>query len=97
CGDLLLGAEDDGLGAERAAREDPLLDDVRLLQLDVHAALRLRLPRPVPSGAGVYGEPEVPQRLGLDLGVPARDLDADLPLQPRLVTCVQEEAGGGEP
>ena len=39
--DLLLGAEDDRLGLPRAAREDPLLDDVRRVQLDVRAALRI--------------------------------------------------------
>ena len=39
--DLLLGAEDDRLRAERAAREDPLLEDVHLLQLDLRAALRV--------------------------------------------------------
>ena len=47
--------------------------------------------------SGVHRQPQVPQRLGLDLGVPARDLDADLPLQPRLVARVREEAGRGEP
>ena len=95
--DLLLGAEDDRLAAERAAREGPLLDDVHLLQLDVRAALRRRLPRPAAPHAGLPEQPPVPQRLGLDLGVPARRLDAGLPLQPRLVARVREEAGRGEP
>ena len=60
-GDLLLGAEDDGLGAERAARESPLLDDVHLLQLDLRAALRRRLPRPATPHAGLPEQPPVPQ------------------------------------
>ncbi len=66
-GDLLLGAEDDRLGAERAAREDPLLDDVRLLQLDVRAALRGRLPRPAAPRRHLCERPPVPQRLGVSI------------------------------
>ena len=42
CGDLLLGAEDVRHEAERKAGEDPLLDDVHRLQLDLCAALRAR-------------------------------------------------------
>ena len=42
-GDLLLGAEDVRHDAERTAREDPLLDDVHRLQLDLLPALRARV------------------------------------------------------
>ena len=90
-GDLLLGAEDDRLRAERAAREDPLLDDVHRLQLDLRAALRRRLPRAAAPRRHLPEQPPVPQRLGLGLGVRARALDADLPLQPRLVAARSRE------
>ncbi len=46
--DLLLAPEDDGLRAERAAREDPLLGHVHRLQLDLCAAVRGRIPRSAP-------------------------------------------------
>ena len=82
---LLLAAEDDRAAAERAAGQDPLLDDVRLLQLDLpaavragpagHAAARLDL-RPAPADA---------ERLGVGVGLRARHLDAGLPGQLGLV------------
>ena len=52
--------------------EDPLLDDVHLLQLDVRAAVRGRLPRPAAPRRHLPERPAVPERLGLGLGVPAR-------------------------
>src|SRR5207248_7039710 len=95
--DLLLGAEDDRLAAERDPGENPLLDDVRLLQLDVRAALRDRLPQPAAPRERLCAHPPIPQRLGLGLRVLPWDLDADLPLQPRLVACLCEEACRSEP
>ena len=44
-GDLLLASEDDGLHAERAARQGALLDDVHRVQLHLRAAVRARLRR----------------------------------------------------
>ena len=65
-----------GLRAERAAREDPLLDDVHRVQLDVRAAVRGRLPRSAAPRRHLLRASAVPQRLGVGLGVRARALDA---------------------
>ena len=68
-GDLLLGAEDDGLHAQREVGEGPLLADVRVVQHDLRAAARDRLPRacrgarsptPATSRARTSGSPSRP-------------------------------------
>ena len=86
-----------GCGVQRAAREDPLLDDVHRLQLDLRADLRDRVPRPVAAGGQLPVQPPVPERLGVGLGVPARAVDARLPLQPRLLAGDRQRAGRVEP
>src|SRR5581483_7100972 len=90
---LLLGAEDDGPPAERDAREDPFLDDVRVLQPHVLPALHRGIPGAAAPRRHVPARPSVPQRLGLGVGVPARMLDAALPLQLREVARVRPRAG----
>ena len=85
-----------GFAAQRAAREDPLLDDVHLLQLDVLPALHRRLPRTAAARRHVSERPAVPQRLGLGVCVLPRHLDARLPFQPHLVTGIPEGPGRGE-
>ena len=71
---LLLAAQDDGDQAEPEAGQDPLLDHVHLLQLDVPAAVRGRHAGPAAPGVRVRAEPADAQRLGVDLRVPARRL-----------------------
>src|SRR5581483_9692078 len=94
---LLLGAEDDRLRDRRAPREDPLLDDVRRVQLDVRAAARDRVPRHAAPCRHVRRLPAGGQRLGLRLGVRARGVDAPLHRQPRLVAGVRARARSREP
>ena len=92
-GDLLLGPEDARAELQRETRESALLADVRRVQLDVPAAVRAR--------HGGHAAPrellrtEVPhaQRLGLDLGVRARLLDAHLPVQRRLLADLRAREG----
>ena len=96
-GDLLLGAEDVRVQAARGDGEGPLLDDVHLLQLDLRAAVRDRLPRPAAPRRHLPERPAVPERLGIGLRVPARLLDAALPLEPDLLARVREGSRGGEP
>ncbi len=86
-----------GFTAERAAGEDPLLVDVRRVQLDVRAAVRRRLPRPAAPRRHLPAEPPVPERLGLGLGVHPRAVDAVLPLQLRLLAAVRASPGGQQP
>ncbi len=78
---LLLAAQDDGDQAERTARQDPLLDHVHLLQLHLPAAVRGGRAGPAAAGVRVRQEPGDAERLGVDLRVPARRVDADLPVQ----------------
>ena len=66
-GDLLLGAEDDGLPAERAAREDPLLDDVHLRSTRPSCRCSPPASSAMPRRVVTYPtQPAVPQRLGVD-------------------------------
>src|SRR5207253_6254972 len=69
---LLLAAEDDGPRLERAAREDPLLAHVRVLQPDVLPALRRRLPRHAAPGLDLRAQLADAERLRLRLGLRAR-------------------------
>ena len=55
------------------------------VQLDLLPALHCRVPRPAASRRDLSARPPVPQRLGVRLGVPARRLDAAVPLQLREV------------
>ncbi len=84
-GHLLLAAQDDGDQAERTARQDPLLDHVHLLQLDVPAVVRARHDGHATAGVRVRAEPADAQRLGVDLRVLPGRLDPDLPDQLRHV------------
>src|SRR5581483_9051964 len=86
---LLLGAEDDRPAARRAPRQDPLLDDVRRVQLDVRTAVRGRLPRPAAPRRHLFERPARHQRVGLDLRIRPRPVDARLPLQLRAVARVR--------
>ena len=86
---LLLGAEDDRLQAERAAREGALLGDVHRVQLDVRAAARDRVPGHAAARRHVRRLSPGRERLGLGLGVRARRVDAHLPRQLHLVAGVR--------
>ena len=66
---LLLAAEDHGHHAEPAAGQDPLLDDVHHVQLDLHAAVRGRHAGPAATGVRVRAQPGDAERLGVDLRV----------------------------
>jgi hypothetical protein len=70
---------------QRPARQDPLLADVHRLQLDVPAAVRRRQLGHAPPGLRVRAAPADAQRLGVDLRVRPRALDAGLRLQPAQV------------
>ena len=94
--DLLLGPEDDRLQLQRAARQDPLLVAVHRLQLDLRAAVRARLHGHAATRGHLPDEPPGAQRLGLDLGVRDRALDARVPRQRDLVAAVQARARGSE-
>ena len=94
---LLLAAEGHGHHHERAARQDPLLDDVHRVQLHVHAAVRGRPARPAAAGLGVRAEPPDAERLGVDLRLLPRRLDVHLHLQLRDVHGGLAQAGPAEP
>ncbi len=91
--DLLLGSEDDRPALQRATRQGALLADVRRVQLDVHAAVRARHEGHAPARQHLRAEAAHAQRVGLDLGVRARLLDADLPRQRRLLADLRARAG----
>ena len=94
---VLLAAQDDRPEAEPAARQDPVLDHVRVLQLDVPAAVRGGPGRPAAPGLRVRAEPADPQRLGLGLGLPARRRHPDLRRQRDLVHRAGPRAGDRQP
>ncbi len=94
---LLLAAQDDGDQAERTARQDPLLDHVHLLQLDLPAAVRPRHARPAAAGVRVRAEPAAAQHLGLDLRVLPGRIAADLPDQLRDVHAGLAREGSRQP
>ena len=93
--DLLLGAEDVRRDAERTAGQDPLLGDVHLVQLDLLPALRARPDGDAAPRRDLSLAPAAAQRLGLDLGLRARRLDARLPRQRRLLAADRAQAGAG--
>ena len=78
-----------GIHVQRAAREDPLLVAVHRVQLDVRAAVRARLPGHAATGRHLPDPPPGAQRLGVDLGVRDRSLDARLHRQRDLVDADQ--------
>ena len=90
-------AQDAGRRAEQDPGQDPLLDDVHLLQLDLPAAVRPRHAGHAAAGVRVRAEPADAQRLGVDLRVPARGVDPRLPDQLHLVNGVRPGEGGRQP
>ena len=94
---LLLAAEGHGAHAERAAGQDPLLDDVHRVQLHVLAAVRGRPARPAAPGLGVRGRPADAERLGVDLRVLPGRLAVHLHLQLRDVHGDLAQARAAEP
>ena len=89
---LLLGAEDARPALQRAAVQMALLADVRLVQLDLPAAVRAGHEGHAPARERIRAQPARAQRMGVDLGVRARVLDADLPLQHRLLADLRARA-----
>ena len=68
---------------------------VHRLQLDVRAAVRARLPGHAAARGHLPVEPPAAERLGVSLGLRARDLDARVPLQRGVVAGLQARAGPG--
>ncbi len=95
--DLSLGAEDARLQVQRAPGQDPLLDDVHRLQLDVCAAVRARLHGHAQARGHIPVKLPGAQHLGVGVGVRARDFDAGVPLQRDLVDADQARAGRRQP
>ncbi len=96
-GDLLLGPEDARHQLQRDARQDPLLDAVHRLQLDVLPAVHPRIRRDAPARRHLPDAPPGAQRLGVGVGLLHRHLDARVPRQRRVLAAVQARAGRGQP
>ena len=96
-GDLLLGAEDDGVPVQRETGEDPLLVDVHRLQLDLWPAVRRRAAGDAAASVHLRVEPPADQHLGVGVRLRPRVVDAGLPGQRPLLACDRPQAGGGEP
>src|ERR1019366_3053730 len=94
---LLLGTQDDGSAFQRAPGQSSLLADVRGVQLDVPGAVRDGHEGAAQARERVRAEPSRAERLGLDLGLRARLLDADLPLQHRLLADLRPPSRRAEP
>ncbi len=86
-----------GLQVQRAARQVAFLGDVHLVQLHLRAAARDRVPRDAAARRHVRRLPAGCERLGFDLGVRARRIDADLHRQPRLVAGLRAGPDRYEP
>src|SRR5271170_2196798 len=74
-----------------------LLADVHRLQLDIPAAVRAGYEGHAQARQHVRPEPAGAQRVGIDLRLRARLLDADLPVQRRLLADLRAGSRGAEP
>src|SRR5439155_21010802 len=82
---------------QRDAGQDPLLDDVRVLQPDVLPPVRGWLPRHAAPRTDLRSAPPGAERLRLVVRLHPRVFDADLPREPRVVTRLRARSRRGEP
>ena len=86
-----------GLQLNERLAQDPLLDDVRVLQLDLPAAVRAGPDGHAAARLDLRAAPAVPERLGVGVGVRPRHLDARVPGQPGLLLRHRADPGRRQP